>query len=693
MRHLINILFVFIVVVIAGAFFLPSLIPPSAYRDQVQLAASDALHRDVSLRGDLSFSLLPRIEVRASDVVIANADGFGDEAFAQMGEMRIAVKLEPLLRRTVEIDEFVLVDPQINLSQRGARNNWTFTDASAASAPASSTGFIRQPGALPFETSFGDVRIENANILYSDGAQSHTISGLDMSIALPSLDDPVAIEGALSADGERLSFDGQLGSLRDFFEGYETPLSLSLGGALITAGFDGYIPAGEAVTLQGRVDARDIDVRRLMAFVGSPMPAGDNFRRFQASGLFSYRPDFIGLAETSLRLDDVAASGGFEVDLSGARPKLTGRLDLPELDVTPFLPEAEGGAAPASTELQPWSEEPIDVAGLHVMDTDITLTTDRLAYREIEVTDALLRVRITRGRLSANLNRFNLYGGSGSARIVANGRRDTPSFSLSAQLDALQALPFLTAAAGFERLEGTGMLNLELLTSGSNVADIMGGLSGTGAFDFRDGAIVGINIADTIRTVQASIASGALPSGVGSQEQTDFSNLEGSFAIAAGRATNQDFLMLSPLLRVDGGGVVDLPAQHVDYRLRPRAVASIQGQGGDRDMQGIVVPVRLRGPFNNVSVGVDTEAVGQALLSGVISNALGGSSNSNASPEELVRDGLLNALGLGSNDAPAEEGAEPAEEEEVDPAEALLRGLFARGRQSEPEPSQDDPED
>jgi AsmA protein len=691
MRRLINIVFFLVVIIVGAAFVLPQIIPSSAYRDQVQLAARDALHRDVILGGELSFSILPRLEVRASDVVIANADGFGDEAFAQMGEMRIAVKLGPLLQRSVEIDEFVLVDPQINLIQRGARNNWTFSDAAAPNGPTTSGGFVRQPGALPFETTFGDVRIENASILYSDGSQSHSISGLDMSIALPSLDAPVAIEGALSADNERLSFEAELGSLRDFFEGFDTPLSLSLGGALISASFDGFIPGGNDITLEGRIETRDIDVRRLMSFVGSPLPPGDNFRRFEASGLFSYRPGFFGLADTSLRLDDVAATGAFDVDLSGARPRLTGRLDLPELDVTPFLPEDNTDAAATTSELQPWSEEPIDVAGLHVMDTDVTLTTNRLVYREIEVTDALLRVRITRGRLAANLNRFNLYGGSGSARIVANGRRNTPSFSLSAQLDALQALPFLTAAAGFERLEGTGMLNLELLTSGSNVSDIMGAISGTGAFDFRDGAIVGINIADTIRTVQASIATGALPSGMGSQEQTDFSNLEGTFSIAAGRATNQDFLMLSPLLRVDGGGVVDLPAQHVDYRLRPRAVASIQGQGGDRDMQGIVVPVRLRGPFNNVSIGVDTEAVGQALLSGVISNALGGSSD--ATPEELVRDGLLNALGLGSNDTPVEDGADPAEEEEVDPAEALLRGLFSRGRQSEPEPSEDDPED
>lgn len=133
-----------------------------------------------------------------------------------------------------------------------------------------------------------------------------------------------------------------------------------------------------------------------------------------------------------------------------------------------------------------------------------------------------------------------------------------------------------------------------------------------------------------------------------------------------------------------GEGWVNLPEQTLDYRLRPRAVASIQGQGGDRDMRGIVVPVRIRGTFNDVGVGVDTEAVGQALLSGALSNALGGSGQA-SSPEDMLRDGLMNALGIGGNDEPAEDGdaaSEQPQEEDVDPAEQLLRGLLSRGRSS-----------
>jgi len=682
MRHLVNFIVFILALVIGAAFFFPSIIPSSVYRDEVQIAASEALDRDVVLAGDISFSLLPRIEVRAQAVSIENADGFGDEPFAAMEEMRVAVKLMPLLNRSVEIAEFVLIDPVINLEQNRSGNNWTFGPEGEHAAPVGPppSGFVRQPGALPIETSFGDVRVENALIRYNDGSQTREISGLDLSVHLPSVDAPMTISGALNADGEPLTFTVGLSSLRDFFEGRETPISLDLGGNLIQAGFDGFIPASEALSLTGETGVVIPSLRDLASFAGSPLPPGDKLRRFEAMGSLEFQPGHLFLDRAHFTLDELQANGNLSLDLTGSVPNMTGQIDLPALDINPYLPADTEGAASGSSELKPWSVTPIDLNGLHVLNADIRVTTNRLLFRDVEVNDALVRVRINRGRMSANLNRFMLYGGTGSARVVANARGRQPSFSLNAQLEDLDALLFLQAAAGFDKLEGIGGINLDLLASGASPDAIMHSVSGSGNFDFEDGAIVGVNIAETIRNIQATLASEARPEGVGERQQTDFSELGGSFNIQGGIANNSDFLMLSPLLRVDGRGQVDLGGQFVDFRLRPRAVASIQGQGGDRDLQGIVVPIRLRGPFNNVGVSVDTEAVGQALLSGAISNAIGGNNNA-ASPEDMLRDGLLNALGVNdpANDTPEEEG-EPTEEEVIDPAELLLRSLLNRNR-------------
>ena len=112
------------VVIIALA--LPFLIPVNSYRDRIAEEASRTLHRDVVLAGDLSLQILPSLQITARDVSLANADGFGDDPMAQMSEMRVGVKLIPLLSSEIQITEFVLVDPAIRLQQNRSGNNWTF---------------------------------------------------------------------------------------------------------------------------------------------------------------------------------------------------------------------------------------------------------------------------------------------------------------------------------------------------------------------------------------------------------------------------------------------------------------------------------------------------------------------------------------------------------------------------------------
>jgi len=705
MQRLFLVLVVLVALVAGAVFVLPAVIPASAYRERVELAVGEALHRPVSLAGDVRLSLFPRVEVRAEDVSIANAEGFGDEAFAQMRQMRVAVELIPLLSRRIEITEFVLVEPTIRLEQRGARNNWTFTDPDAVVAPApaaSGEGFVRRPGALPIEASFGDVRIENAAIHYSDGTQSRDITGLNLALALPSLDETARITGDLTADGEALRFNAVLGSIRAFFEGGETPLELSLGGNLVDLDFNGRIPAGEALAVAGDFSADIPSIRALAAFAGAEMPPGDQLRSFAANGQIAGEMDRLSLTAQSLRLDDIRGSGNLTAVLGGARPRLTGALTLPALDVTPYLPApAEQPARTGGGGVPPWSEAPIDLAGLGLVDADLSLEVGELRFRDLLVSDADLHVALVNSRLVATLRQIALYQGEGTATIIANARSATPSYSLEASLTGLDALPFLEAASGFNRLAGTGRMALNFTANGASQAAIMNSLDGTGDFNFADGAIVGINIAQTIRNVSGFLnrnnaaeadtsTEDSEAAETGESQTTDFTSLGGTFSIVDGRLTNQDLLMLSPLLRVEGTGWVNLAEQTLDYRLRPRAVASIQGQGGSNDLQGITVPIRFRGNFNGISFGVDTEAVAQAMLRGALSNALGGQSNQR--PQDVARDALLDAIGLGGT---RDGETTDTQEEDVDPAQQLLQGLLnqRRNRNSQPQPTEETPPD
>lgn len=704
MSRLLRFLLILIVLLAALAIAVPMLIPAETYRDRVASEASTALGREVTLAGDMQLMILPRVEIRAGDVTIANADGFGSAPMAEMSELRVGIALMPLFSRSVEVEEFVLVDPVIRLSSNAGGNNWTFRSATdTAPQAAAGPGFQRRPGALPFEASFGDVRVENATIIYSGNGQSREISGLNARLALPSLDEPAGLTGALNADGEQLTFNAELGSVRGLFEGAETPLDLRIGGDLMRASFDGLIREGSDFVLAGSIDAAIPSLRDLAAFAGSELPPGDRLQRVEASGTLLASAQRIELDGAQVRLDEITGNGELDIALGGSRPSVTGALTVPALDITPYLPEQSTGGSGSGDGggIPPWSETPIDLSGLGVIDADLDLAVGLFEYGEIDISDVDLDVVIENNRLDARLRRFGLYEGSGNMRVVANNRTRRPSFRFIANLDGLDSGPFLNAAAGFDRLAGRGGMNVDLRASGNSQASIMSSLAGSGQFGFRDGAITGINLAETIRNVNSFF--NAAPAGeadtssedesqaeTGDQAQTDFSSLNGTFTLTGGRATTDDLAMLSPLLRVGGTGWVNLGEQNLDLRMRPRLVASIEGQGGASDLQGLEIPVRIRGSFNDVSVGVDTDAVGRALLGSALSNALGGDGEAQ-SPEDALRQGLLDAIGLGGRDDEPASDDDTGEPREVDPAEQLLRGLFG-SRSSDDDDDGDGPD-
>jgi AsmA protein len=126
---------------------------------------------------------------------------------------------------------------------------------------------------------------------------------------------------------------------------------------------------------------------------------------------------------------------------------------------------------------------------------------------------------------------------------------------------------------------------------------------------FANGAIKGINLAAMLRNAESAF----LDSGAGKTQQTDFSELTGTYTITNGILKNTDLHMQSPLFRVEGAGTVDLPKQMVDYKLTPKAVASAEGQGGQASMSGVAVPVIIQGRFDNLSYKPDLTAAVKGL--------------------------------------------------------------------------------
>jgi AsmA protein len=203
--------------------------------------------------------------------------------------------------------------------------------------------------------------------------------------------------------------------------------------------------------------------------------------------------------------------------------------------------------------------------------------------------------------LVADLKELNLYDGTGKGRITLDGRRKVPAVKSAFTMEGVSAEPLLTDAADFDRLSGTGRLEISVSTRGESERAMVQASNGTGAVKFVDGAIKGVNLAAMVRNVKAAFT----PGGAGDTQKTDFAELSGTFRIEKGILRNNDLKLLNPLIRLAGAGTSDLPKRRVKYRVEPKVVASLKGQGGEGEAKGIMVPVIVKGPWHDLKYRPD----------------------------------------------------------------------------------------
>ncbi len=323
--------------------------------------------------------------------------------------------------------------------------------------------------------------------------------------------------------------------------------------------------------------------------------------------------------------------------------------------------------APAAPKPQAdgWSTEPIDLSALRKLDADIKLAIAGLTVKGVDVGASDIAVLLNDGKLKTTMGETALFDGTISGQVSADAAAAVPAVGLDFRINGVQAEPVLTRFAEFDKLAGTARAVASLKTTGNNQRAMVEALNGQGSVTFTDGAIKGINLAAMVRNVGAAFQGQA----VGNEpQQTDFAELGGTFTIQNGVVHNNDLRLLAPLLRLDGAGTVSLPPKTVDYRLQPRLAATIEGQGGKKDVNGLSVPVLIRGSLTSPSFAPDVAGLAEELIRNPDAARQQLEALKGKKPKEAVK-GLIEGLSGGGNQAPNQGASDPAQQ---------LKGLFGR---------------
>ena len=314
------------------------------------------------------------------------------------------------------------------------------------------------------EIRLGDVRIENGALTYSNAqdGSSERLTAINMTLRLPDLQSRLEADGALDYKGQTVSLRLSADQPAALLQGGASPVALSVETTPAKVGFEGQVDNGAAPAASGRLDLDVSSIRDLAAWLAEPLAfEGEGLRTLKIASQLDASPQRVALTDTTIGLDAIEAKGELVADLSGAVPKVDGRLDLGAVDLDPYLPPPSEDAAgsdeqPGEAGTEGWSDEPIAVPPIGGAEVDFALSLDSLTMREIEVGRTVLGLKLAGSTLSAALQEMALYGGKATGNLEVAVADGVPAIRQQFQLDGLNALPFLTAVAGFERLEGNG---------------------------------------------------------------------------------------------------------------------------------------------------------------------------------------------------------------------------------------------
>lgn len=422
---------------------------------------------------------------------------------------------------------------------------------------------------------------------------------IDGTVRDGSLDARFRIAGALNGNIDQLLFTSpQLTLALDGKQG-----STAINGTLVTP-------------VTADLSARFVELHKMNAGFNLPNPAG---------GAFPLKA--VGNVALSYGKQTGSAILNGSIDQSAFRAKLglsdfspltyTFDIGIDQLDLDRYRSKPVAakptGKAPAA------AETPMDFSALRKLHANGVVRIGSLKAANIKSANVKLDMRAADGRLEINPMSANLYGGSVSGAVSVSAT-SPPRFSMRQSLSGIDIGPLMKDAIDKDTLEGKGNVQIDVTSSGATVGQVKQGLNGSARLELRDGAIRGVNIAQTIREAKARIGQlrgDEKPQGgvASSAQKTDFSELSGSFRIINGVAHNEDLLIKSPLVRVAGSGDIHLAEDRLDYLARTTVVSTLQGQGGPelQSLKGLTVPVRLSGPFNAIGWRVDLAGMASEL--------------------------------------------------------------------------------
>lgn len=271
------------------------------------------------------------------------------------------------------------------------------------------------------------------------------------------------------------------------------------------------------------------------------------------------------LADLQGTVGDMPIAGTVAIDRTGERPRVDADLRTGAIAVDRYLPPPRV-AALSSGFVGRWGSLAVDVQPLAAVDGSLSLAATTLGIGDLVVADPALRATLEAGTLAVPALTGHVLGGNFGLQATL-AVEDPAQVAFEIDLVGADLASGLRSLLDLDGLAGTFDFGIDATAHGSTIGAMIGSLSGEGLLAVRNGAILGVDLAqidsglteaseplDFLDRLREALREG----------ETPFAAINVPFEVASGIALTEQLRAAGEIGFAEGRGMLDLAGERLD---------------------------------------------------------------------------------------------------------------------------------
>ena len=468
-----------VVLAVAAFFVAPHVIDWNSRKGEIAEQLAAATGKELKIDGDISVAWTTTATFRIDGIrLVDNYDGKSIDVVA-IERVSGEVALIPLLSGRLEVLDLAIVKPTFDLRVvRSGRANWA-AEAGEARAGGRKADDGDDEG-LPVD----DIIIRNLSV--SDGAlafanrasgQKIAASAIGLALKMPSLDNPLTLDGEMTLNGEPVTLKTTVNAPRGLLEGPGAAIDFGFETTHARSGFAGKVVKGEVTGVDGTLMLDLPSVAKLAAWLGRPLAKGQpDPGAVNLKAVFKSDGAVVTLQKATIlgKALNVEATGSIDAGKTTkvVRLKVTSGV----LDIDRYLPPPAktGGSKPArktgmsASPFAALSDEPFELAALKTLDAEIDIDIGGVKARQLKLGKTVATIRAKDGKVTSKVKAKGFLGGSIDGELRLNGAGGDLVLDLGVSLAKVNAGPLSQMGGGEKTLGGKLNMTLALKAKGKS---------------------------------------------------------------------------------------------------------------------------------------------------------------------------------------------------------------------------------